>query len=88
MLFGKPMADTGDPLNFGGISLFISLGPGEEFSDEVDLKKWFNFDKPGNYYIHGFYALTFYPGVKTDSTAGRDAMWSDYAAADFEVDVK
>jgi len=84
----KPVPDTGDPVNFGGPSGLLTLESGKEFTDQVDLKKWFNFDKPGNYYIHGFYALTFYRGGKMDSTAGWNVMWSEYAAADFEVDVK
>jgi len=83
-----PVPDTGSAINFGGFCTQVSLKQGEEFSDEIDLKKWFSFDKAGSYFIHGFYGLTFYQGGKTDSFAGWNVMWSEYAAADFEVDVK
>ncbi len=88
MLFGRPVPDTGDAMNFGGMSMLVKLEPGKEFADEVDLRKWFSFEKPGSYYIHGFYSLTFYPDEKIDSMAEWNLVWSDYAAADFEIVVK
>jgi len=88
MLYMKPVLDTGDAMNFGGLCTLVKLEPGKEFSDEVDLKKWFSFDKPGTYEIHGFYSLAFYPSERVESMAGWDLKWVDYAAADFEVIVK
>jgi hypothetical protein len=88
MLYLKPVLDTGDAMNFGGMCTLVKLEPGKEFSDEIDLKKWFSFEKPGNYEIHGFYSLAFYPSAAIESMAGWDLMWVEYAAADFEVVVK
>jgi hypothetical protein len=89
MLFDKPVADTGNPMNFGGLCGLVNLGPGQVFDDQVDLKKWFNFDKTGTYRIHGFYLLDFYQPDKTDgSFMPWNLLWSDYASADFTVVVQ
>jgi hypothetical protein len=87
--YGVPVADTGDPLNFGGLMGPVSLDPGKVFEDQIDLKKWFAFDKPGRYEIHGFYHLAFYRPPLTDTTRPwGEIMWSGYASADFTVVVK
>lgn len=88
MLYMKPVLDTGEAMNFGGLCTLVKLEPGKEFGDEVDLKKWFSFDQPGTYEIHGFYSLAFYPSATVESMAGWNLMWVDYAASDFEVIVK
>jgi hypothetical protein len=83
-----PVPDTGNAMNFGGLCTLVSLKPGKEFSGEVDLKKWFSFDKQGTYFIHGFYSLSIYSNAAVESMAGWNVMWSDYASADFQVVVK
>jgi hypothetical protein len=87
--YGVPMTDAGNPVNFGGLCQLINLEPGKEFEGQIDLKKWFNFDKAGTYSIHGFYRLDFYPsGKESDVFRPWNVMWSDYASADFTVVVK
>ena len=89
MLAGRPVADTGNPMNFGGLFGIAQLEPGKEFVDEIDLKKWFAFDREGTYFIHGFYQLELYqPGKTTDASMPWNVLWSDYASADFVIVVK
>ncbi len=89
-LYGaKPVADTGHPEHFGGLWTVQTVEPGKTFEDKVDLKKWFGFDEPGTYNIHGFYAMAFYPiPGKVESSMPWNLMWSDYASADFQVVIK
>ena len=85
----QPVADTGSAINFGGLFGPESLEPGQTFENQIDLKKWFAFDKTGTYRIHGFYQLAFCrpPLAETIKPWG-EIMWSDYASADFTVVVK
>jgi len=85
----QPVADIGSPENFGGLCQLVNLQPGKTFESEIDLKKWFAFDKAGTYAIHGFFALEFHtPDHTVDSLSSRSLLWSDYASADFTVIVK
>ena len=86
----QPVADTGSPINFGGLIGPDSLDPGTTFEDQIDLKKWFALNKPGTYKIHGFYQLAFCRPPLTPETTKPwgEIMWSDYASADFEIVVK
>jgi hypothetical protein len=87
--YSQPVADTGSAINFGGLFGPESLEPGNAFEDQIDLKKWFAFDKPGRYEIHGFYHLAFCRPPLTDTTRPwGEIVWSDYASADFTVVVK
>lgn len=89
MLNEQPVADTGSPINFGGLCGIVSLEPGKEFEDQVDLRKWFNFGRAGTYFIHGFYRLDFFlPGNKNEGLAPWNVLWQDYASADFQVVIK
>lgn len=83
-----PVLDVGNPVNFGGLGGHIHLAPGKEFVGEVDLRKWFAFDKSGTYSIHGFYLLAFYPNDKPDGFMSHSILWSEYASADFTFVVK
>jgi len=83
-----PVLDVGNPANFGGLCGRIQIEPGKEFVGEVDLRKWFAFDKSGTYSIHGFYLLDFYPNDKRDGFISHSILWSEYASADFTVVVK
>ena len=85
----QPVADTGNAMSFGGLSGPISINSGKTFKDEIDLKKWFAFDKPGTYVIHGFYQLDFCRPLPNGKTFEPwNEIWSDYASADFTVTVK
>ena len=86
---GEAVPDVGDANHFGGMSVNFILKPEQVFEDKVDLKKWFAFDKPGTYTIHGFYGLTLYgPSLKEESFMPWTVIWADYASADFSVIVK
>ncbi len=81
--------DTGDPTHFGGFVEFIQLKPGEAFTDEIDLKKWFAFDKAGRYFIQGLYGLVFEPGdASTVGNVPWSRIWEDCASAHFQVVVR
>ncbi len=72
--YGKPIPDIGDPTNFGGLGGFRELKPGDVFRKQVDVTKWFKFDKPGSYEITGLYELPLQePGF------GARVLWEDFA---------
>jgi hypothetical protein len=88
-IWRQAVSDIGNPINFGGLCGLDNLKPGNDLEDKVDLKKWFAFDKPGTYLIHGFYQLDFYrPDNGNESFTPWNEIWSDYASADFTVVVK
>ncbi len=81
--------DVGNPMNLGGQCGLVSLDSGKDFEDKIDLKKWFAFDKPGMYEIHGFYQLDFYePPLNKEIFLSQNIIWREYVSADFRVDVK
>ena len=88
--YSQQVADTGSAMNFGGLIGPESLEPSQTFEDQIDLKKWFAFDKAGTYRIHGFYQLAFCRPPLTSETTKPwgEIMWSDYASADFTVVIK
>lgn len=89
IVYGHPVLDTGNPLNFGGLSVAVRLEPGKEFEDQVDLKNWFSFDKTGTYLIHGFYRMAFYSSEDpSESMMPWDPLWEDYVSDDFQVVIK
>ena len=55
----KQVDDIGTSLHFGGIAIKRILKPGEVFEKKIRLSKWFAFDQPGIYTIHGSYYLEF-----------------------------
>jgi hypothetical protein len=89
MMWDHVVPDVGSPMNFWGPCSSVSLDSGKAFEDQIDLKKWFAFDKPGTYMIHGFYQLDFYqtPLNKETFWTGNQ-IWRDYASADFTVVIK
>jgi hypothetical protein len=88
-IWRQAVPDIGDSINFGGLSGFVPLDSGKMFEDQIDLKKWFAFDKPGAYAIHGFYRLDFHrPPLDNQTGMPWNEIWSDYASADFTVVVK
>lgn len=82
-LSGSQVPDIGTNLHFGGIGVTRTLAPGEKFRDAVSLSKWFAFDRPGRYEVHGFYRLQL---VEADDV-GSGPLWTDYASGDFVVHI-
>jgi hypothetical protein len=83
-LKGKQVPDIGTNFHMGGLSVSPTLKPGEMFEDEISLSKWFSFNEPGAYEIHGSYYLDF---QDPDSKIYR-TIWQDCASADFTVKVE
>ena len=71
---GKPIPDTGDPTNFGGKGGFHELKPNDVFRKQVDLSKWFKFEKPDTYQITGMYELEL-----QDKDFGARVLWQEFA---------
>ena len=76
--------DTGSPIHFGGLGYFHTVKAGEVFAKEVDLAKWFRFDRPGTYTVVGSYYLEFRDSVEP----GHFVIWEDYPTAEFLVRVE
>ena len=80
----KPVPDTGNLVNFGGLSVNKTIKPGDVFTKEVDLRKWFTFQKAGTYEITGAYYLAFLnPDMKDYFVT-----WEDYATASFYLKIE
>lgn len=80
-VWSKVVPDTGNPEHMGGLSVPVTLAPGETFEiKSVDLTKWFRFGEKGWYEIRGSYYMRF--GLP-DETG-----WEDFATAEFEVVVE
>jgi hypothetical protein len=84
--WGKAIADSGDPTNFGGISTWRDLKPGEEFSHEVNLSHWFKFTEPDSFRITGLYELELFD-LKPDGSHG-NTVWQDFAVGECTVYVE
>ena len=78
--------DTGDPINMGGGSYFQTLHPGETFTKDVDLRKWFSLSQAGSYTITGTYELPFVESANPDIP--NFSIWQDQVAATFTVNVR
>ena len=72
--YGKPLSDTGNPTNHGGVGAFRELKPNDVFRKQVDLSKWFKFEKPDTYRITGIYELELH-----DKDFGARVLWNDFA---------
>ena len=84
--YGKSIADSGDPANFGGPSGWQDLQPGDVFSRDVDLSHWFKFTEPDSYRVTGLYELELFD-LKPDASHG-DTIWEDYAIGECTVYVE
>ncbi len=83
---GKAIPDTGNPENFGGKSSRPTLQPGETFTREVQLDKWFQFTAPDAYRVTGMYEIDLYsPAADIDTNF---ILWQDLPSADFTVRVE
>lgn len=72
--FDKPVPATGDPMHHGGLAAFRELKPGEVFRKQVDLSKWFRFEKADTYQITGMYELD----LKNKDFDAR-VLWEEFA---------
>ena len=81
---GTPVPDTGQSFNLGGLSSFRTLKPGQTFTDDVDLRKWFTFKTPGTYQITGTYELS----IRAPEEKTYFFVWQDFAAAQFNLVIK
>jgi hypothetical protein len=82
-LWGRQVEDIGSSNHFGGIAGSVFLKSGEVFADNVDLKKWFAFDRPGTYEVLGSYSMHYFD---PEGEAFR-TIWSDYVTSAFEVKI-
>ena len=81
--WGKQLEDIGTSSHFGGAGSKRVLEPGEEFEDNINLSKWFAFDQPVVYEIHGAYYLKFID----PEFLSWSVIWEDYVSADFSVKI-
>ena len=51
------MPDTGDPNNHGGLSWTKTLKPGESYTTDVSLNKWFKLVEEDGYRVSGLWSL-------------------------------
>jgi hypothetical protein len=70
--------DTGEALNFGGLSTPKVLKPGEKLEKAINLAQWFDTAPPGVYTGTGTYAVDF---VSDDGAL--DCVWKDVLAGEF-----
>jgi len=82
---GKGLPDIGDPTNHGGVFVCESLRPGDTFTAEVDLSKWFTFSEPNTYRVTGVFEL---PVIDPASLEGFwPVVWDDLAVGECVVRV-
>lgn len=82
---GKGVPDTGDPNNHGGISGTRTLKPGEAYTADVPLDRWFKFDEPDAYRVTGIWSLR----LEDPTLGGFDqAIWDDLVCGDCTVRVE
>ena len=85
---GKGLPDTGDPRNHGGRSQSIMLKPGEVYTAEVDLSKWFQFAEPNTYQITGVLEMPVIgPPTGKDGDGWGPVLWDDLAVGECSVRV-
>ena len=80
----KQVEDIGTSAHFGGLASKRVIKPGDMFEDTISLSKWFAFDRPGWYEIHGSYYLD----IKDPELSSWTSIWEDYATADFSVKIR
>lgn len=80
--YGDSVPDTGDPQNFGGKGGYREIKPGEVFQKEVDISKWFRFEKSGTYRITGLYEIQIY------DEQFDNVLWDDFAVGQCLVTIE
>ena len=78
------LPDIGDAMHFGGLAAHVMLKPGETFSKEVNLTKWFDFSVTGTYKIDGNFDLEINRGERREFPM----EWDDVAKGQCLVAVK
>ena len=87
-LYGKQVEDIGSSGHTGGLSQRRDLEPGESFEKEIDLNKWFAFNKPGIYQLLGSYYMAFFNPEEDMNVFRIFPIWEDYATAEFSIKVQ
>lgn len=80
------LPDIGSPTHMGGLVGSIKIPPGESHELEVDLTRWFAFQKGGFYRIRGSYSMPITEKVAKDPFAF--CVWEDFACAEFGIKMK
>jgi hypothetical protein len=81
---GKMISDTGNPQNFGGLGLPVTLKPGRTHEISVDLTRWFSFKEAGTYNVRGSYYMEFFKPASEDLYT----IWEDFACEEFTIEIK
>jgi RNA polymerase sigma factor (sigma-70 family) len=81
---GKGLPDTGEPENFGGKVRVVTLKPGEIYTADVELTKWFKFTEPNSYRITGVFEM---PVIDPLSEKFGPVIWDDLAVGECAVRV-
>ena len=81
---GKAIADTGDPLNFGGLAAFVTLKPGETFKHSADLANWFEISTPDSLHVTGLFELV----LMNKDHEHTGPRWRDFAVGECTVQIK
>ena len=80
--YGQALPDTGDPQHHGGMAAMRTLGPGETFTKQVDVTKWFQFPEPDTYGLTCLYEVELSePNVKYP-------IWDEYVVGKCYVTIK
>jgi hypothetical protein len=80
---GKQVPDIGSNHHFGGLATCRVLEAGDVFENEINLTRWFPFDKEGLYEVFGSYDLTF-----CDPSNGTNRpIWTDYVSGTFFITI-
>ena len=80
---GKAVIDSGDARHFGGMAGAKTIQPGEVFTKQVELGKWFRLDQPGYYELTGSYYFDVVSGDGSMRT-----IWTDHTTAEFQFQLK
>jgi hypothetical protein len=76
---GKAIPDTGDPINFGGIGGFRTIEPGQTWTKQVPLDKWFQLTEADTYQITGIYRVELRPTTQGNSpSASQGPVWDEF----------
>ncbi|QDT17619.1 hypothetical protein [Alienimonas californiensis] len=82
---GKRLPDTGNPTHHGGLVVIQILRPGDIFTAEVDLSKWFTFVEPNTYRITGVFEMPVIDPASSDGFG--PVVWDELAAGECIVRV-
>lgn len=78
----EQVPDKGTPVHHGGLGHYVTIEPGETFTDKVNLSKWFDFDTAGNYQVLGTYGM-----YLLSPEESFNILWEDYLTSEFSLRV-